>query len=506
MIKKTAIIATVAAIGLTTAACGSSTKSGSGSSPSPSGAASASASAAPSNGPKPELHFLMQYGNFDPSKEFVVSYLKEKTGYDVKYDMLPAENFDEKLNLMVANKETIDFMKLNAGEFYKLASSGALEPLDDLINKYGANIKKAIKDTSWNSVKVNGKIYAIPETGSGVTVGEELVVRQDWLDELGLKMPTTPDELYTVLKTIKEKKNVIPLTLSKDSLLGDLAGAFGVYTEWKNVNGTLMHEAELPEFKEYLAFMNKLYTEGLMDSEMPINTSAKSIEKLTSGKAAMFKQPWWTANSMQAALLKNNPNAKLAVIPFLKDKSGKVGVGATAGTSWFIAVPKYSKYKEDAIKAIDAKLEPETFKGLAIGIENTHYTQKDGKYFPILPKFNDDLNNASAFMTGVDETNYPIYWQARVRKDPVLQSYFEQYQANAKDKIIVDPMSFAPPIDAISQNKQKLNKLLSDQMLKYISGTEPLSNYDKFLADWKAQGGADMIKAANDWFKANGGK
>ena len=33
-----------------------------------------------------------------------------------------------------------------------------------------------------------------------------MYIRQDWLDDLGLQIPTTPDELYTVLRQFKDKK------------------------------------------------------------------------------------------------------------------------------------------------------------------------------------------------------------------------------------------------------------------------------------------------------------
>ena len=82
---------------------------------------------------------------------------------------------------------------------------------------------------------------------------------------------------------------------------------------------------------------------------------------------------------------------------------------------------------------LNAKLEPETFKGIALGKEGVHHEVKDEKYYPILPIFNDELNNASNFLTGVDEEKYPIYWQARVRKDPVLQAHFEEYQKMPKE-------------------------------------------------------------------------
>ncbi|WP_214629258.1 extracellular solute-binding protein [Paenibacillus agaridevorans] len=497
--KKGSMLALVLAFAVFLAACGSNNAPSS----SPTGQPSPSDAGGSGSGSetKPELTMLMQYSLFDPNADPVAKNIEEATGYKVKYEMLPAENADEKLNLMVANQQNFDVMKLGSAQFYKLATAGALEPLDELIESLGPNIKAAIKEDSWKSVTIDGKIYAIPETGSGVSVGEELVVRQDWMDELGLEHPTTPDELYEVLKAIKAAKNVVPLTGTKDSIYGDIAAAFGVLNDWNDVDGKLVHKAELPQMQDFLTFMNKLYKEGLLDSEMPINTSAKAIEKFSSGNAAMFKLAWWSASSAEAALKKNFPDAEIGIIPYLVGKDGKSSIGVNLATTWFIAVPKISKLKEDAVKLLDAKLEKDNFIKLAIGEEGVHHEVKDGKYYPILPKFNDDLTNASSYMTGVNEYDYPTYWQARVRKDPVLQGYYEAFQANAaKGNIVVDPMSIAPPIDAVSKNKQKLTKLLDDVVLMFIAGSQDIATYDSFLKQWMAEGGAESVKQANEWY------
>ncbi|MGV2787870.1 extracellular solute-binding protein, partial [Clostridium perfringens] len=145
------------------------------------------------------------------------------------------------------------------------------------------------------------------------------------------------------------------------------------------------------------------YKEGLLDTEMPINTAQKSIEKFSGGKAAMYKLAWWNAGTTLAALEKNFPEAKTSVIPYLKGKDGKAMVGVKANTTWYVAILKSSKNKEAAMDFLNAKMEPETFKGIALGKEGVHHEVKDGKYYPILPIFNDELNNASSFLTGVDE-------------------------------------------------------------------------------------------------------
>lgn len=501
MFKKTLTLASIATLAVSVAACGGGDTKESGATTKP----TESAKPVESNKPKPQLRELNQYVQFDPNTDPVGLYLKEKTGYDVKYDILPVENADEKLNLLASSKEPYDFMKLSPNQFAKLSAAGALEPLDDLIAKYGKNMKQVISQASWDGVKLNGKMYAIPEaSASGIAVNSAFVVRQDWLDELGLKMPTNLDELYNVLKAFKEKKKVIPLTGGKDPIVQEIGTTFGMRTitsPWKESGGKLVHLVEDPATKEYLAFMKKLYTEGLIDAEWSINQANKLTENFTSGKAAMFKMNWANAATVTDALAKNAPTGKMAIIPFLKDKDGKNTAIGTGGIAWYIAIPKWAPNKDEAFKYLDMKFEKELFKGMAIGQEGVHHTVKDGKYYPILPIFNDKWNNGSFFLTGMDEKNYPIYWQARVRKNEHVQKYFETYQENAKTGLVYDALTYAPPIDAISKNGPKLNKLIEDTFIKYITGSEPLENYDKFLAQWKADGGTEMITAANEWFK-----
>ena len=502
MRKKTWAALSLAALIAVVTACGGGNKqtTGTSSSDQSSPANQQQQQQTEANKPKPEFKALLQYDRYDPNKEPPALYLNEKTGYKVTYDMLPVENADEKLNLMMANKEPYSFMKLNKTQYQRLAVAGALEPLDELIDKYGTNMKSVISETSWSGAKLNGKIYGIPETGSGTVVNTALIIRQDWLDELGLKMPTNRDELYNVMKTIKEKKNVIPLVGGKSPMVGEIATTFGLTTTWEESNGKIINMVENPKIKDYLAFMKKLYDEGLIDPEWSLNQSNKIIEKFTSGKAAMMVNGYYNAPTVTNALTKNFPNAKIGIIPYFPGDDGQIRVVGAGGISWFIGVPKWAENKDEIIKYLDLKLDKDIFKGLAIGQEGVHHRVENGKYYPILPKFNEEWNNASAFLTGVDEQNYPIYWQARVRKDPILTEAFETHMKNAEGHIVLDALAFAPPLDAIGQHSQKLNKLMEDTFIKYITGAEPLENYDKFLAQWKANGGDEMTKAANEWY------
>lgn len=449
--------------------------------------------------PKPELRQLGFNRNMDPNADPVAKMLEEKTGYKVKYEMLPVENADDKLNLLMANKEPYDILKLSAVQYRTLAAQGALEPLDDLLNKYGKTLLDTGNAEAFENAKLDGKIYGIPELQPRAFIGGALGIRQDLLDELGMKVPTTLDEFYQLLKAIKEKKNIIPWTGLNG--ITDITGAFGLPTQWMDKNGKIVNRLEDPAMKEYLAFMSKLYAEGLLDQEWPVNKVDTVQQKFTSGKAGIIMYGWSGAPAIVSAMQKTFPNSKLATIPPLKGKDGVSGALLQGGAvGYYIAIPKASKYKEDAMKYMNLKVQPELFKTLSIGDDNVHYKKEaDGKLFPILPKFNDDRGNSDWFQTATDTKAYADLWLIRVRKDPNLYQAFEEIQKSisvAKR----DPLHFAPPLPAFSANSQKLYKMENDYMIKVIAGAEKIDGYDKFLQQWKAQGGEEVIKEVNEWY------
>ncbi|ALS29902.1 ABC transporter substrate-binding protein [Paenibacillus sp. 32O-W] len=474
------------------AACGGD-KAGDGASGGESGGGGAAAE-------KPVLRQLGFQRNFDPNQDPVAAMLEEKTGYKVEYETLPLENPDDKLNLLMANNEPYDILKLSGSQYNRLAVQGALEPLGELIEQYGPNIKSSVPQEYFDNAMVDGQIYGIPEKHPRGFVGSSLAIRQDLLDELNLEVPTTIDEFYNLLVAIKEKKGIVPLT-GFESIIPEISGAFGVVTTFEVENGKLIHRLESEGMKQYLAFMNKLYQEGLIDPEWPVNKSETVQQKFTTGKAGVTTYGWGVASAVTTALHKNFPDAKITLIKSLTGPDGKVGNWVQGGgVSWYIAVPKASKNKEEAIKYINAKLEKELFKNLAIGEEGVHHKVENGELFPILPAFNDERGSADWFMTGTVSADYEEQWLLRVRKDPVLYATFEDIQTQLSVSRS-DPTLLAPPLPVVANNLQKLTKAENDYVIKIIAGAESLDNYDKFVESWKADGGSDMLTELSAWYE-----
>ncbi|WP_028547342.1 extracellular solute-binding protein [Paenibacillus sp. UNC451MF] len=508
MNKKKWLVLALTAVTLISTAC-SSTKGGGGDT---SKASSSSTDSGSKNEAKPQLKSLQIWQKDDYNTYPVAKLLEEKTGYKVQYDMLPQDKPQDKLNLLIASSEPYDAVTTTGGSEFKAiyadyAKKGALTDLGPLIDKFGPNIKASISQATLDAAKVDGKLYAIPTTTLSFA-STSLMIRQDWLDKVGMKAPTTLDELVAVLKAFKEKdpggngdKN-IPLTIKGDDpIVANIAGAFGLPNFYNDLNGKLTPRVLDPGYKEYVSFMTDLFKQGLLDKEFGVNKDATMKEKFSSGRAGMMPLNWSDVPTVADALKKNQPDAKMIFIPTLKGKDGKMGHSASAGFDRITFIPKASKHPEDAIKWMNAKLDKDTFKLMAIGEEGKHYTFKDGAYTPILPIFTDERNQANNFLMGVDEKNYPTYWQARVRKDPRLFEAWEYLNVKQPPETRkVDMLGISPFMPEYSKNFQQLNTMVSDYTVKLIFGAEPLSGLEAFQQKFKAAGGDASYKEVNDWY------
>ena len=116
--------------------------------------------------------------------------------------------YNDKLNVLLASGELPDLIKLpdttSIPQFQTMVKQGAFWDLTPFLKDY-KNLMDAPKQT-WDNTKINGKNYVVPIVRP-LEVGG-LAIRRDWLDKLGLKMPTTMDELYTVMKAFKEKNRM----------------------------------------------------------------------------------------------------------------------------------------------------------------------------------------------------------------------------------------------------------------------------------------------------------
>ena len=222
----------------------------------------------------------------DLNENSIYGELAEKTGVNIEWTLV-ATDAETKRNLMWASGDLPDiigqglFTETDLTTYYQY---GVLLPIDEYIDTCMPNLKwvcsKEGFETVLNSLKqADGKIYSLPkiESDNHTQVTSQVSINKTWLDNLGLEMPTTTDELYDVLVAFKEKdpngngeQDEIPFTYlyGQNWMNGQLNGWFGITTDFMiDLDGHVTYSPYEDGYKEMVKFIRRLYTDGLMDPE-----------------------------------------------------------------------------------------------------------------------------------------------------------------------------------------------------------------------------------------------
>ena len=465
---------------------------------------------------KPTLQFLMPNVSIDPATYYPALTEQALTGYKIEYEMLPAENSLDALNMKIATGTEYDLIHVggnyaNRAALENFAKQGALVELDDLLAEYGPNILAAVSERAWEMTKVDGKTYVIPNLDPAVNpkgnMFDQIVLRQDWMDALNLATPTTTAELRDVLQAFKDNdpgsqgEQNIPFVLASTPNIGCIMGSFGIYHSWNAVDGKMVADICDPRYYDYLKYMAGLYADGLIDPEFPINKGTTKTEKFTSGRAGATIHPVYDLGPITDALANVVPESVLDVILCMTNADGVRLMGASSGLNYVAAIPTSCKNPVEVIKFLNIKLQPDNFRQTVIGEEGVHYTVEDGSYIPIQPKFFDELNFGNNFITGADDAMYGIYWGARVKKDMRNWDAYVKTTLSEPNPAVTNPIDSASLLPEFVKNQAALEAMVADYAIKIIAGAEDLdSSIDAFIAKWRAEGGDIVEQEINEWY------
>ena len=224
--------------------------------------------------------------NSSTGEWYMIDYLRELTGVDITVEYYANEVATEKLSLALSAgdyPEMIGGWLLQDSDILKYGvNQGIFVPLEDYIEEYAPNIQNLIDNVPGVREAItapDGHIYSIPYVIDAPKVDYQISINTKWLENLGLEMPTTTEEFYNVLKAFKEQdangngdpNDEIPLSFSPTNKnINYMMGWFGAACDEYGMtmeDGEIEFVANTEEFKEGVKYLNKLYSEGLIDSE-----------------------------------------------------------------------------------------------------------------------------------------------------------------------------------------------------------------------------------------------
>lgn len=435
--------------------------------------------------------------------------LMERTGVTITYLHPPTGQLNEQFNLILADGDLPDIMEYTwqsyPGGPQKAIEDGNILALNDIIDQYCPNLKaylEAHPDVDRQCKTDEGNYYMFPfvRGDDSLRVSTGLMIRQDWLNDLGLEMPTTIDEWHDVLTAFKTEKGAtapFAFEYTTPSLRNNwpFMSAYNTTAEFYVGDDGKIHYGPAEEnYKEFLATMNQWYKEGLLDPDMPTAQLDQVSAKMTSG--ASGASLGWIGSRMgvwTTAAKETDPNYDLeaAPVPTLnKGETAKMGpMDNVVVNNGGAAITTRCKDIEAAARLLDWAYSDEGHMYYNFGTEGKSYTMENGEpvYTDLILNNPDGLPIAQA-MSGYIRGNYNGPFVQDVR---YAQQYYTmdcQKKAQATWTVPEASEHVLPPITPSSGESEEFSAIMNeintyrDEMtLKFILGTESLDNFDKFV-------------------------
>lgn len=451
--------------------------------------------------------------------------LMAQTGIDVEFSHPAVGQTAEAFNLLLSEEKLPDIIEYSwlgySGGPEKAIKDGVIIPLNDVIDQYCPNLKAylAANPEIDKMVKTDdGTYYCFPFIRGGDTLltSMGLFLRGDWLEELGLEVPTTIEEWEIVLTKFKEEKGAaapFSYQYSSGGLTNNMpfAYAYGVTRNfYVNDEGKVVFGAIEDGYKEYLQLMNKWMEAGLIDIDLLTLTGDQVAAKMTNGTAgASFAYCGSGMGNWTTAGQATNENFTLVAAPYPtlvdgeKPEMGQrdnnyLGTGSAAITTTCEDVEAAARFLDFAYSDAGHTL-------YNFGAEGVSYEMVDGAphYTDLLLKNPDGLSITHA-MAGHIRANY---------NGPFVQdeAYAQQYYTLDTQKEAVKIWSntnmgkhVIPPITPSSDEAKEQSQIMNEintyrdqYTVKFILGDADFSEWDAYVEQIKKMGLDRVLEIQN---------
>ncbi|MFC7677923.1 ABC transporter substrate-binding protein [Paenibacillus sp. GCM10028914] len=454
-------------------------------------------------------------------------HLEETLNIKFNWSTSPEAAFNDKKLLLLASGDypaVILGAGMSKADQVKYGQQGAFIPLNDLIEQYAPNIKKAMEDVSYlkaGMVAPDGNIYALPKINECLhcTYYQRLWINTEWLEALDLDMPTTTEEFYQVMKAFKEKDpngngkaDEIPFTTSNNDWGGGvetfLMNAF-IYNDGTGLmikDGQVIFAPTQPEWKEGVKYLHKLFQEGLMD-KAAFTQNVDAVKQLAN-KPDVVVGSVGTANIGGVFEVNDDNNTRhkaYDVVPPLKGPEGVQLAGYTvgAGAGQFVITNKATKEEQiAAIRLADYLFSEEGTVHTTWGFEGEGYKKADSGQLD----YNGDpakydvvtKDQSSSGQTQLANT----WWQLGTMQmlnsiresfaapaDPLGKGAIDyrlwlaakKYEPFAKPEIVYPTDVFIDPADAliVTQMSKTITDYVDSNLAQFVTGNKDIEK------DWE---------------------
>lgn len=467
-------------------------------------------------------------------------------GINVTYDWtvkggMSDDAYKQKINVTLASGDLPDVSIVDATQLKQLVDAGMVADMTQYWNDYATPFTKecysAENGAILDSATFDGKLMGIPQADNSAESTQYLWIRKDWLDKLGLSVPTTMQELIDVARAFTTQDpdgngvdDTYGLAATKDLYSGCMAleGFFAGYHSypnfWLNKDGKVVYGSVQPETKDALAALAEMYKDGMIDPEFGVKDGGKVAETIAAGKIGIDFGEQWNPMYPLISNYNNDPSANWIGYSLVSADDQKVMVPQKFRTSYYYAVRKDYPHPEALVKMISEHLEMNWGEHNNVGY---YYMPKENgnvgvwKFSPVIPipanknlavfnaiKAVRDGDGDMSKLTGesaVVESNVEAYANGDTSQwgwDKIygLDGVFNVLNGYIDNGEILNEAFVGAPTQTMVERWSTLQTMEKEVFVKIIMGESTIDAFDKFVSDWNALGGEQITQEVNDWY------
>jgi putative aldouronate transport system substrate-binding protein len=341
----------------------------------------------------------------------------------------------------------------------------------------------------WDKLKYKGKIYGIPRYLEPETF-DGLYMRRDLLDAGGMKLPETVDELADTLIRLSSPPARYGLEIGGAKALDgpglkSVSVAFTGVMNWGvDDKGNFTYQNFMPEYRQYLLWLKKLYDAKAIDPEFALGADADAYKK---GEAAAKAHRW---HSYAPA-----DNPRMTTVPFaahvdpaadsvlLPPVRGPRGWAVDANIGFYTQTVIRAKGNEGQIprylKLIDRLAAPEYRELVTHGVEGVHHYIKDGRKNN-LPRFEEECVACWGWFQHEARNIMADTLQRGLNRPEEFTRTVDTIYARYKEMGLTNP-HYSLVSDTLMTRWGNFTKDLNDNRVKVVMGIMTLEQWDDYV-------------------------
>lgn len=298
-------------------------------------------------------------------------------------DVLEAagDEYNNKIDVLIASNKLPDVMVLtDYSDLEYLVEHDMIEDLTESYNNCATDkikhIYRSYGKSILENVTFNGKIMALPETN--IDHGPNLLwLRKDWIDKLGLKEPSTKEDVEQIIEAFVKndvsgkgttgiminKKMVGELGYDNEYSLESVFALFNAYPKnWIEKDDKIVYGSVTDEARDALLYIRGLFDRGIIDRNFLLRDIENIREEIVKGRCGSFYGPWWAANNPLIDAIKEDPAAEWKCYLISPNGDGQLAYYTQAPSYKYVVVRKGYEHPEIVFKMTSVQFDYMRFK------------------------------------------------------------------------------------------------------------------------------------------------